>query len=101
MNISILAIGKNPDILDTVVRLIATHHGWHGKGSESVPDALAILNQNPISLVLLTNGLTEAEEQEISAYCTAALPPIPVLQHYGGGSGLLESEIKFELGIND
>jgi DNA-binding NarL/FixJ family response regulator len=93
----ILAIGKHPQILRTVVGLLNKNPAWQGHGAEDVASALQKLKEVHPALVLLTNGLSEVEEAEITQHAIKLHPGPIVIQHYGGGSGLLENEIRAAL----
>jgi len=89
----ILAIGKHAQILQTVVGLLNKNPAWQGYGAEDVPTALHLLQQVHPALVLFTNGLCQAEEAEITQKAKELQPAPILLQHYGGGGGLLTNEI--------
>jgi len=97
MTTRILIVGCHADILETVLRLVNAQPGRYAVGSSSASEALAILEAHPFDLVLLTNGLSEPEEAALRADIAALHPALPVVQHYGGGSGLLENEIRAAL----
>jgi len=46
----------------------------------------------------LGGGIEELSEDQLSAYFTSHNPDIKIVQHYGGGSGLLSAEIYEALG---
>ncbi|SFU74979.1 hypothetical protein SAMN05216480_11918 [Pustulibacterium marinum] len=92
-NISILYIGKDKDILETMLRVINKNPDWKGTGESSIEKAKKQLVDNRFSIILLGNGLSTDEEKEIENYVLEQELSIPVIQHYGGGSGLLQSEI--------
>lgn len=90
---TILAIGRNPDILATVIRLINSHEGWHGTGAAEDEEAIELFQRHHYDVVLLTSGIDEISEAKLRKLFTHQHPDIIILQHYGGGSGLLENEI--------
>lgn len=90
---NILYIGRNADIRELVVRLINKNEAWQGFGIETKEALLALApDQNP-GLVLMGNGLSADEEEAICELLIAKYPGTKVIQHYGGGSGLLTGEI--------
>lgn len=97
MTTRILIVGSHTDILDTVLRLVNAQPGRYAVGSSSASEARATLATHPFDLVLLTNGLSEAEEATLRTEIETLRPGLPVVQHYGGGSGLLENEIRAAL----
>ncbi|MBE9600868.1 hypothetical protein [Pedobacter sp. MC2016-24] len=93
MNLTVLYIGRNPDITKTMFRLLNARSEWSGIVTSSDAEALAICKNQSIDLVLLGNGIDAAEEQILRAGLIEIRPALKIIQHYGGGSGLLYSEI--------
>lgn len=100
MKKNILVIGKDPDILKTVLRLLNDFKkvGYHAIGASGAEEAHRLFEENPIDLVLLTNGLEESLTTELRDWFSSRKSGLPILQHYGGGSGLLFNEIDLTLG---
>lgn len=97
MTTRILIVGCHADILETVLRLVNAQPGRTGIGATSASEALERIAGESFDLVLLTNGLSESEEHALRARIAALHPGLPVVQHYGGGSGLLDNEIRAAL----
>lgn len=97
--IKILYIGKHKEILDTVVRLLNANDEWFGIGAETDEEALELFSTYTFSLVLLGCGISDESEQFLIASFRNLRPDIPIIQHYGGGSGLLRNEILLALQI--
>ena len=97
-NIHILAIGRHPDILQTVVRLVNNNPDWECTGAVSDAEALQAFDARPCRLVLLTNGISAESTDALCAAFRSQNPEVIVVQHYGGGSGLLFGEIMQALG---
>lgn len=95
--INILVLANHPEILETILRLISKNDNWKGFGADSPEQALAEMEKNKFDLVLLGVGVDENAGQQITEYCHAAEPRIACIRHYGGGSGLLFSEIQHAL----
>lgn len=91
--IKILYVGKHKDILDTVVRLINNHEHWFGKGASDIDEAMNDLNHAPYEIVLLGCGIEPEYEEQLRSYIETHFPQMTIVQHYGGGSGLLSNEI--------
>jgi DNA-binding response OmpR family regulator len=87
-NIEILAVGTHPDIMKTVKRLLDGKQGWHSTVAASAAEALALNQQTSYDIVMVCAGLNADETQELQAHFK-----VPVVQHYGGGSGLLYAEV--------
>ena len=95
--IEILAVGRNEEILPIVLRLINNNPEWNGIGAATDEDAIEKFHQHRFDIVLLTNGITDEEEAKMKKIFTHQDKNIIVIQHYGGGSGLLSNEILFAL----
>ncbi|BAU52779.1 response regulator receiver protein [Mucilaginibacter gotjawali] len=91
--IQILTIGRHPEILQTVVRLVNNNPDWHCTGVMSDEDAMAAFTSQAFDLVLLGGGIEKQSEEKLCNAFKAHKPGIIILQHYGGGSGLLAAEI--------
>lgn len=95
--LNILALGRNPEIMVVMNRLLNAVTGWHGITVSSPEEAIAALGQTSFHIVLLCAGISPEEETELTAQLKAINPSIIVKRHYGGGSGLLKNEIQFVL----
>ena len=91
--INILYIGLHAEIRELVVRLINKNENWQGTGAASPEEVLECLNTLQPELALLGNGLSEEQEAEMRVLLRRQSPSIRIIQHYGGGSGLLNGEI--------
>ena len=93
MKIEILAIGRNEEILHTLVRLVNKNENWHAAGALTDEEAINIFDQVHPQIVLLSNGIDDASEKRLRDFFTKINPAVIIIQHYGGGSGLLSNEI--------
>lgn len=91
--INILYIGRHPEILETVVRLINANEEWFGAGAETDETAIELFQKINFQIVLLGCGIETESEEKLCAFFQAQNPNCAVVQHYGGGSGLLKNEI--------
>lgn len=96
--INILYIGKHVEIMQTVVRLINNNENWAGTGTTDYTEARELFAGNAFDVVLLGCGIDEEDELLLRAFFTQHNPAAKVVQHYGGGSGLLYNEIAIVLG---
>jgi hypothetical protein len=94
----ILVIGRHPDILATVIRLVNNNPDWNATGCITDEEAISAFDKQTFALVLLGGGIEEPSEDKLCAYIRATNPDIKIVQHYGGGSGLLSAEIYEALG---
>lgn len=95
--INILYIGRHPEITETVNRLLNNNDEWHGLCTTLDDEAQALFKAHNISIVLLGNGISKEEESELRSFFEEHNPAAKIVQHYGGGSGLLKSEIYMAL----
>ncbi len=92
--IEILVYGKNPEILETVVRLINKNDAWHGEGTMEEEEVIEKCQHNAYDLLLLGGGIPPISENKVRVTLGKLKPDLKIVQHFGGGSGLLASEIK-------
>jgi hypothetical protein len=91
--VEILVICRHEGILQTVVRLINNNLDWHATGVVTDDEALAAFNAAPFKLVLLGSGIEKESEDKLCTAFKVLNQHIIIVQHYGGGSGLLTAEI--------
>jgi hypothetical protein len=94
MKTNILVIGRNAQILETILRLINSQENWQAFGALTDEECLQLFKANPIDLVLIGGGVNENSELAVSTALKKTNPAIKIIRHYGGGSGLLFTEIK-------
>lgn len=91
--LNFLVIGKNQEILETLKRIIENNDGWKAETQSDETIYRDYINENETDIVLLSSGLDEEFEKEIKAFCGNLDKKVEVIEHYGGGSGLLKSEV--------
>jgi hypothetical protein len=96
-HINILYIGRHLEILSTVIRLINANVDWSGIGAMNDEEAKYLFRQKKFEIVLLGSGITEESEKQLRLFFRNQNPNTVVVQHYGGGSGLLKTEILMAL----
>ena len=94
----ILVICRHEGILQTVVRLVNNNPEWNATGAITDNDAIAEFSNKPFKLVLLGSGLEPESEYKLCGVFKLHNSAIIIVQHYGGGSGLLAAEIYQALG---
>lgn len=99
MKNGILAIGRNEEILQTVLRIISKNEQWTAAGALTDEEAMQLFRSRHFDIVLLCNGIDETSEQQLRSYFKSIQPAVIIIQHYGGGSGLLSNEIREALGL--
>jgi DNA-binding NtrC family response regulator len=98
--IQILVIGRNEQIVATVERLINNNPEWQATTCLTDEDAVTICAGQKFDLVLIGGGLDEASDTYLRQAIDERQPGITIIQHYGGGSGLLATEINMALAIH-
>ncbi|MBC7486232.1 MAG: hypothetical protein H7282_05735 [Cytophagaceae bacterium] len=93
MKTKILVIGRHLQLLEVLFRLINQNPHWEGTSATTDEDAMTLFDQNTYDLVLLSSGIEEESENKLRDFLIKKNPGIIILQHYGGGSGLLTGEI--------
>lgn len=96
-NINILVLADHAEILETIIRLINKNEEWNGTGVASYAEAQEALKINKFDLVLLGVGVDDEAASQILRLCESIAPETICMRHYGGGSGLLSSEIQHAL----
>ncbi|MEO6818381.1 MAG: hypothetical protein ABI266_00050 [Ginsengibacter sp.] len=91
--IKILGIGRDPVVLQKLLRFINENPGWEGTGTIDDKSAIAIFNQQKYSIVLLIDDLTKSSEENLRAEFLAKEPSVVFIKHYGDSTGLLSSEL--------
>lgn len=91
--IEIVVIGTNEPIMQTIARLINQKEEWEAKLAYSVAEALTLCRQESIKLVLIGAGISEEDINRLKLELAERRPKLPIIKHYGGGSGLLFAEI--------
>jgi DNA-binding NarL/FixJ family response regulator len=91
--IQILVIGRHPQIMETVLRLINQNENWNAVAALTDEEAIEKFHQHSFQLVLLGGGIEEASEKKLRSLFSFQQPEIIIIQHYGGGGGLLTNEI--------
>ncbi|QNK64310.1 response regulator receiver protein [Pedobacter sp. PAMC26386] len=94
----ILVVGTHADILQTVLRLLNAQASWHAEGASGCEEAIAQCKSKAYRILLLGAGLTDLEEERLKTEIKKIHPEIHIIPHYGGGSGLLYTEIHLALG---
>jgi len=88
-----LVIGKNQEILDTLKRIIENNEGWNATIQTDENTCYDTIRNTDVDIVLLSSGLEEQFEEDIKTFCEKLDKNVKVIEHYGGGSGLLKNEV--------
>ncbi|KLT65609.1 hypothetical protein [Pedobacter sp. BMA] len=93
MQTIILYIGRDTEITVVMNRLLNARPEWKGICVCLDEEAVAICKAQHIDLVLLGNGIDHEAEKALKVSLLELRPGLKIIQHYGGGSGLLYGEI--------
>jgi DNA-binding NtrC family response regulator len=93
----ILVIGRNEQILATVERLVNNNLNWQATACLIDELAISACEKQRFDLVLLGGGIDEASDTYLRETISKLHPGIKIIQHYGGGSGLLATEVNMAL----
>jgi hypothetical protein len=91
---NILVIGRHAEITETIIRLLESRDGWTAKGALTDEEALNLFKSEKINFVLIGGGVSDASEAELRGAFKMIDPAAVIIQHFGGGSGLLFNEIE-------
>ena len=92
---NILIIGKNKAILDLLVRLLNEgDQSCYAIGFIDEQEALTVENFSDLDILLLSSGIDEIAEEKIRKNAMELNSKVKIIQHNGGGSGLLKNEIQ-------
>jgi DNA-binding NtrC family response regulator len=95
--INILVLADHPEILATIIRLINKNELWNGTGVSSSDKARTVFDSDQFDLVLFGVGVDEEAKEALVKVFKSQKSDVICIRHYGGGSGLLYSEITHAL----
>ena len=90
----ILVVCCHQEISATIIRLIDKDEEMTGTAVASPEAAVSSFTSRTFDLVLIGAGLAPEAEKQLETELKKLAPSIPVIYHFGGGSGLLYTEIK-------
>lgn len=82
----VVIFGGNKDIVDLLVRLIGNYPEFTASGFQDAQEILA--PGIPMDVLLLSSCVSPADEALVRNAIS-----VPIIQHFGGGSGLLRAEL--------
>ena len=97
MKLQFLLLGKNEAILAILLRLVNADENWNGVAFNNEKEAQEYFQSNKIDIVLLSSAIEDHIEKAFTSFCLKHQPDVEVIEHFGGGSGLLKSEILHRL----
>jgi hypothetical protein len=92
--VNILVIGRNPEILNKVLELINKNTPYVSVGALSDEEAINLFSTEKFDLILLCQGIDPSSDKKLRHIFNSGNPSIKIIQHFGGGSGLLYNELR-------
>lgn len=92
-------VGKNEAIVELLTRLVNKYPELMAQGTCLLEEIPSLCHSNTFDVLLLSSGLSLDQENQISNTMTQLNPKLKTIEHFGGGSGLLLSELNQALGI--
>ena len=97
--VKILVVGRNAEIVEIMLRLINKNEAWFALSAMDDSEAVSVFTQHDIDLVMLSSGIPAVSEALLRKTFTAQKTAVKIIQHFGGGSGLLSNEILAALDV--
>ncbi len=91
--IEILIVGTNKPIVEVIAKLIRQNDQWEPTTAHTLNDAKANCKAKEYKFILIGGGITDFEIDNLQQHIIKIGSKIPIVKHYGGGSGLLFTEI--------
>ena len=83
-------------ITQTIERLINGFENYEGVACGSLDEMVDRLKADQYNILLIGAGFDKATEQELQHIARKIQPQLKIIEHYGGGSGLLLEELNRE-----
>ena len=93
---NVLIIGADPEITSVIKRLVNGYEGFQGEAIGAPEELSAALKSSVFDILLIGGGFTEDEEVQMREVASRMSPDLRIIEHYGGGSGLLLEELNRE-----
>ena len=91
--IQILVIGKDPVVIQKLLRFINENPEWEGTGTVDDKSAVTLFKQTPFHYVVIVDSFTEESLEMFQQEFKTLNPEVVFLRHYGDSTGLLASEL--------
>ncbi len=92
--IQILGIGRDPVVLQQLLRFINENPKWEGTGTVDDESAIEIFHQRKYDIILLIDPIEEASEKKFKSLFAFNNNDLIFIHHTGSSTGLLASEIQ-------
>ena len=91
--IQILVVGRDPVVIQKLLRFINENPEWEGTGTVDDKSAVTLFKQMPFHYVVLVDSFPEASLEMIYNEFKIIKPDVIFLRHYGDSTALLASEL--------
>lgn len=91
--VQILVVGKDPVVIQKLLRFVNENPEWEGIGTVDEKTALTLFGQTTFYYVVLVDYFSEASLEMFQQEFTRLNPSVIFLRHYGDSTGLLTSEL--------
>lgn len=92
--IQILGIGRDPVVLQKLLRYINENPKWEGTGTVADETAIEVFLQRKYQLVLLIDKIEDVSRKKFESLFSFNNPDIIFMHHYGDSTDLLATEIE-------
>lgn len=92
MKLNILVLCSHPEIKDTILRLLSGEADWIAEAANNAEEALKA--KGNYDIILLGSGFSLSADKELCNHLQQQHSNARIIEHYGGGSGLLFGEIR-------
>ena len=99
MHTQVLIIGRNEKIVSILEKAINQYEHFSALSSLEDEKAIELFHQHDFTIVLLSSGIDAADERKLRTLFHHQNKNIVIIQHYGGGTGLLESELRLAIDL--
>ena len=91
--IQILAIGRDPVILQKLLRFINENPKWEGTGTVDDESAVEIFHQRKFNIILLVDSIEENSQKKFQSLFSFNNKDLIFISHKGDSTRLLADEI--------
>lgn len=92
--IQILCIGRDPVVLQKLLRFINENPKWEGEGTVDDESAIEVFHLRKYDVVVLIDELGEASDKKLRSLFSFNNPDLIIIHHNGDSTGLLASELQ-------
>ena len=94
MHTQILIIGRNEKIVSILEKAINSYEHFSALSIVDDEKAIELFHQYDFTIVLLSSGIEANDEKKLRTLFQHQNKNIMIIQHYGGGTGLLKNELR-------